>query len=103
MTLHLPSFKSDDDVVSCNGTEDDELPEVDVPEVDVVEGEQAASVTAAASQETAGVWNVDKESMCPACGKPMRNVTAAGVPSFVCMDDRVVLPVRQPEFSTNQG
>ncbi len=97
MTLHLPSFKSDDqeEVKASVADPTDEL-----PEVDAIQGEQTASVP---EKETAGVWNVDTESMCPACGKPMRNVTAAGIPSFVCMADRVVLPVRQKEFSVKQG
>ena len=52
------------------------------------------------TQETAGIWSVEKESMCPACGKPMRRVTAAAIPVYICPDDRVVLPVRQDDFNT---
>lgn len=49
--------------------------------------------------ETACIWTVDKESMCPACGKPMLRVTAAGVPAYLCPDDRIVLPIRQTDFT----
>ncbi len=98
MNLRLPSFTSDDDVTAAVEPDATDA----IPEVDVINDEQTASIDKPKA-ETAGVWNVERESMCPACGKPMRNVTAAGIPSFVCMDDRVVLPVKQTEFSTKQG
>ena len=49
--------------------------------------------------EQAALWSVDSESTCPACKAAMVRATAAQVPVYVCTADRIVLPVRQHEFS----
>ncbi len=56
-----------------------------------------------ATQEAA-LWSVEQESMCPACKRPMSRANVAGVPAFVCLEDRTVLPAKQLDVvTTNKG
>ena len=50
--------------------------------------------TLAAAIETAAAYQLTAEDVCPACGKSMKRTLASGIPSFVCLSDRVCLPAR---------
>ena len=44
-------------------------------------------------------YDIADTNLCPICSVPMQAVTAARVPAWVCLSDRVVLPKKTTDGS----
>jgi len=57
---------------------------------------EGAGVDNKNKEVTARVENL-KEGVCPICDETMKISKANGIPVYVCLNDSVVMPIRDPE------
>lgn len=60
------------------------------------------NAVAPATREAVTAGNVDaistyREGLCPECQRPMILTDTAGIPSYVCLDHRINLPLRKQQ------